>query len=353
MLFSIRLILSLIQFLLIAKSNIFLNEVDNSVFIFGLRFFIIFAPLIIFFLRGSTAPIIFGIIVLGQLFLIFMEIKIVAILVLSFSLSIAAFLIRLKAAENISDASLNKVALHLGSILSGFLIYLVLNHEQLFWWTSIFLSFICFSLAIVFFRTNTVEANREVSFSNLKEYFFKKPSFKSIFWSFSGISLGIRSYAPYIILPQFLIYKIGYLPEWYGLQISIYSVLVILFQIPTSLFKTSFSLKVAFLSLLLTNIIVGIPCLFSVESFIGSSIWLFLIASQEIFSGTMDSASHRDNALFAKEIFVGIGGGISTFLMRFTNEALWSGSLSCLTAILCINFIFKAKKLLNEHTSNV
>ena len=64
MLFSIRLVLSLIQFLLIAKSNIFLNEIDNSLFIFGLRFFIIFSPLIIFFLRGSTAPIIFGIIVL-------------------------------------------------------------------------------------------------------------------------------------------------------------------------------------------------------------------------------------------------------------------------------------------------
>jgi hypothetical protein len=342
MLFILLLALSLLQFLMIAESNLLLDEIDNSIFIFGLRFFIVLSPLVVLFLKNSTACIVFGGIIIGQLLLIFFDPKTIGVVLLSFSLSISTFLIRMKASENILDASLNKVALHLGSIASGFFIYILLDKKSFFWAFSIFIGLICFLLSFMFFYKNKTASTKTENFKKNRNIAL---SFQSIFWSFSGISLGIRSYAPYIILPQFLIYKIGYLPEWYGLQISVYSVLVILFQIPTARYRVSFSLNTVFLSLLFIGIVSSLPAIFHAESFLWSFIWLFIVASQELFSGTIDNAAHKDSSLIFKELFVGLGGGISTLIMRYTGDPFWIGVLSCITVTYCLISLFYRKPL--------
>ena len=126
------------------------------------------------------------------------------------------------------------------------------------------------------------------------------------------------------------------MPEWYGLLLSIYSILVILFQMPTVKYKVSFSIRISFLSLLITSMILGSSSLFHLESFIGSLIWLFLLATQELFSGTIDVASNKDKSLLTKEIFVGIGGGISTLLMRSTYNPMSIGILSFIATAYCL-----------------
>ena len=136
----------------------------------------------------------------------------------------------------------------------------------------------------------------------------------------------------YIIMPRYLIKTLGYLPNWYGLTLVLYGVVVILTQMPVIGKKVSFSLRASIIALGFSCAIMSFPNLFFIETFVGALLWCFCLALEELFAPFIDFHAARTNHLLVKEMSIGIGGALC-FLLSLTDVAI-----ECLGAIsiLCI-----------------
>lgn len=265
-------------------------------------------------------------------------------LLLTIGLSCGGFLIKQKAAESARSAAFNKLALSLGSISAGFLIYLIPDNQFVFLSLVTFL-FAC-SAAINWPKSN-----------NQNRSYFKSPNTNPkvvISWILLGIGIGIRVFGLFVILPQYLIVKLGALPTWYGTELSLYSSLVMLSQLPAIFKKKSFSFSSSLIALVVSCIILAFPGLFQIQLWWGCILWSFVLAIEEVFAPYIDKEASKDNALWYKEIGMGLGGGFSVFLMRSLSSPLLTGiaGVLCIVTASIILYFFHTERFKPEFKPN-
>lgn len=358
-LFASRLVSAICLYLFLARANIYLTELEQAVLVSGYRFLLIFSPLLDFLFPKRAAFFGFLSAALACLFLCFHP-SIILIFLFALGLSCGGFLIKKQAAETAQGAGFNKLALSLGSITAGGLLFFIPENRLLFFcFTGVLLTL---SSTIIFFQKNPVPLNSicksqtsiqqsitnsfltvnskvfgstETNIFNWKKDIRTKNLSVSI-WLFCGISIGIRVFGLFVILPQYLIHQLGALPSWYGFVIASYGAAVIISQMPAICKWKIRSFAVAVTALFLSCILLAFPQTFAVHHKICCLFWCWILAIEEIFAPYIDAEASKNEALLYKELGVGLGGALSVWMMR----SFFSPQLTGLIGALALLFFF-------------
>jgi hypothetical protein len=222
---------------------------------------------------------------------------------IAMGLSVGGFVLKAIAAETPALSALNKVAITSGNIGAGAILLMTDNHYM----SSITIILILL-ISSCFFKMP--ESHKRSSINPLTIKTLIKNRTSNLVWLFFGMAIGIRVFGMYIIMPQYLLQTLGYLPHWYGLTLVLYGVIVILTQIPVIGKKVSFSLITSIVALGLSCMILCLPNIFFIENFVGAMLWCFCLAIEELFAPFIDFHAARTNHLLIKEISIGIGGAL-------------------------------------------
>lgn len=101
---------------------------------------------------------------------------------------------------------------------------------------------------------------------------------KFLEWSFIGVSIGIKLFCVFSVLPQGLINTLGNLPDWYWIMIFITSLIINVFQFPIikvieRLDKTKISFVITIVIMLIGMSMISFSNYFSARFFYGAFFW--------------------------------------------------------------------------------
>ena len=314
--------------------------VAGSVLVAGYRSLLAFSPYI--HARFGKYDLLFSILlsISGVVICFGLNFYSVGAFLIAMGLSVGGFILKAIAAETPALSALNKVAITSGNIGAGAILLMTNNHYM-------------FSIAIMLILLVSscflkMPESCKRSFINpltIKTLIQNKTS--NLVWLFFGMAIGIRVFGMYIIMPQYLLQKLGYLPHWYGLILVLYGVIVILTQIPVIVKKVSFSLTTSIIALGLSCIIIGLPNLFYVENFIGALLWCFCLAIEELFAPFIDFHAAQTNHLLIKEISIGIGGALC-FLVSLAKISIESLGVVSILFILAGSLFYTISQKFND-----
>ena len=283
------------------------------ILVVGYRSFLALSPYInkLFHKRDLLFSIILAIV--GVLCYFVLELYIFGALLIAFGLSVGGFILKAIAAETPSMSGINKIAITSGNIGAGGVLFLTNNNN-----IKSFAILLLFLVVACFLKMPGSNERSVIKPLTIKMLVQNKLS--NLVWFFFGMAIGIRVFGMYIIMPNYLIRTLGFIPDWYGLTLILYGFIVILTQLPAIGKKVSFSLTTSIIALGFSCFIMGTPNIFCVETFIGAMLWCFCLALEEIFAPFIDFHAVRANHLLVKEISIAIGGAIC-FLFTLTNLA--------------------------------
>lgn len=321
-LFVIRFLLATAFYMFITISNYY-SVIAGIIFVAGFRSFLIFSPLIHKVFEKKDLLISLIISAIGVI-LYFSNFYIVGATLASLGLSVSGFIFKSIASETPSTSAMNKIAITSGNIGAGLILYAIDNQKHLV--------FLIITILLIIPCFINIESLRKKRISNLIMGSINN-KLANMIWILFGIAIGIRVFGMYIIMPNYLISNLGALPSWYGIILVSYGLLVILTQIPSLGNKYSISLNASIIALGVSCIIMGLPSLFTIETFIGALIWSTCLAIEEVFAPYIDFHAAKSNHLLIKEVSIGIGGGICFLFTKVFSKVEY---LSLISVILII-----------------
>lgn len=297
-------------FLFLATANVWLNKIDNTILVFGYRFFIILAPLFLVLTKKWIAFFSFFVATSGVV-LWFGDQNLLGAVLFSAGIAVGGYVLKYYTSKTAEGVSGNRVALNLGSCVAGVSLFLPVGH-YFFLWTGLLLMVV--TLITAFFIGE--EAKEETIIQKNNFSFSKLLTLKGCAWAIIGIVAGMRVSSLFSVLPQFLIHYYGKMPSWYGLMILLDGIMVIFLQIPIMAFMKRFNCNQALNTLLISMAIIAVPNLFFCQTVVGAAIWTFLIVILECAVSYLDIFSREDGGLFIKEFFMAVGMAATVFIMR-------------------------------------
>lgn len=327
-----RLLSACCFYLFLAKANTWLDTSNNTIMAFGYRFFILLAPLIFFFANKKTAFFAF----LAGMFGIICwinEFYLIGTIILSSGMAVGGYVLKYHASKTPEGAANNRVALNMGVFLSGLMLLLPFNNNTLLW---IGLMMMLVTLISSIFIDNSSD---EIKIQKKNFSFSQLNSVKGIAWAIVGLVTGIKLMSTMSILPQYLIYTAGKLPNWFGLIISISSLCVVLLQIPIMQVMKRNDFYLPFIILFFSMVMIALPSLFYCETLAGGMLWTFVLTMFECGVMYLDTFSVKDGTLLIKEFFVGIGMALTVLLMRYFDAktgALLLGGIGIFATIIAV-----------------
>jgi hypothetical protein len=315
-----------------------MSVIAGSILVAGYRSLLAFSPYLYKILgkRDLVCSILLAIV--GLLICFVLHFYTIGALLIASGLSVGGFILKAIAAEDPSTSALNRLAITTGNIGAGAILFFTENYD-------------IYSIGIVllllvsccFLKMPASEKRTSIMPLNTKSLMQNKTP--NLIWCLFGIAIGIRVFGMYVIMPQYLINTLGHLPEWYGLTLILYGIVVILTQIPVIHKKVSFPLSTSIIALAFSCIVMSVPNLFFIETFLGAMLWCFCLAIEELFAPFIDFHAACSNHLLIKEISIGIGGAIC-FLVASTDFAIIGlGALSTLCIIIGSMMYQKSIKL--------
>ncbi len=305
-----RLLSACCFFIFLTTANTWMDTLNNSILVFGYRFFILLAPLFLILTKRWITFIAFFISMIGMACWFKNEMLLGTIL-FSMGISIGGFVLKYYTSKTSEGIAGNRIALNVGGFLSGIVILFPANY-QLFLWVGIGLMLITLICSIFIGKEEKNEnETQKINFS-----FVKLMSLRGIAWSVVGIVAGIRFAAVISILPQYLIDYYGSLPNWYGFMISLDTLMVIFFQSYITRFMKHFDLNQSLFTLLFSMIIVAVPGIFFCQTILGAMIWTMIIVILECAISYLDLFSREEGTLLIKEFFMAIGLTATVFFVR-------------------------------------
>lgn len=349
MLYLSRFLSALVLFILIAKANVWVDTLSNTILVLGYRFFIIFAPFFLVFGHRNIAPVCFALAGVG-VFLWLHAYYVLGAILIAIGMAVGGYVLKFHAAKTPGGAAGNKISLNVGSFLSGISIAAFAVEKADF--LSLLLGILgIVTLVSLITRKMHIEvtAQHQNGFS-IKSFF----SMRGVAWSLAGIAIGIKIIGIFSILPQYLIKSTGHLPGWYGFAIALNALVVIFLQAPIMAFAKKLSLYQGLFFLLLGMVIVGLPGLFMVNYLAGAIIWTLLLSLIECVITYLDTIAVHDGGLLPKESCWGVGSALTVLLMRglpisFSAELI--GGIGVIAVIVSM-LIFKAIGAGNAHREN-
>lgn len=314
MIYVIRFLSALSLFALLAKANIWLDPISNIMLVLGYRFLLLLSPLIVKHLGRKSAFYAFLISSIGTtIWLLSIDVLMyISVLFIGLGISVGGYLIKSIAVETPEGAGFNKVALNLGSFLSGLVVAtLDLNKTYfLLLFTLIFL--ICAFLSLLFVN----QSKNTITDNSITSYRLDKISFS---WTLIGLALGIKLFSVFAILPQLLLADNPVLPNWYGTAISLNSATIVLFQMPLIklINKSSRPDNTSLIILMIGMAVISLPSFIGITTIEIGFLWIFVCSIIECFVSYLDVTASKFNSLLYKEASVGLGAALAVGVMRF------------------------------------
>lgn len=308
LLFFQRFLISITQYSYLSQASLVFGAIQTIILFWGIRFLFLFTPF--FTKKLKSYSFIFSIVcaIVGNILLWYFS-PTIGIIVFVAGLSMANFLLKKASSRLPKKAGWNKIAINLGNLAVGIgLHYFCLEKTIFLQVMSIPLIIV---LAISIFDRST--DNSDIERQNYLP--FTKISF---FWLVIGTIVGIRIFGAYTVMSKYL--SLHDALSQYGFLLSLYSILVIIVQLPSIFKKHFFSLRISVLALIISVIVMGIPQFFAIHRFYGSVIWIAILAAEEIFSPYIDYYSNLAGCLIYKELGISLGGAIIPILFEDFNN---------------------------------
>lgn len=311
-----RLLSACCFYLFMAKANTWLDITANTILAFGYRFFILLAPLFFLLINRWIAFVSFLVGIVGILFWL-KACFFIGTLLFSSGMAVGGYVLKFHASKTPHGAANNRVALNLGVFFSGLIILIPTSENMLM---LIGLSLMILTLVSSLYINNDLHEEKECQVQKLNFSFSQLYSVRGTAWAIIGIMIGIKLMSTMAILPQYLIGQYGNIPQWYGLIISMSSLVVVILQIPIMHVMKKFDMTRAFIPLILSMILIAFPAIFYCETIIGAMIWTFVLTIFECGASYLDVFSVKEGTLLIKEFFVGIGMALTVLCMRNFNS---------------------------------
>lgn len=333
-------------FLLLAEANVWLNTLDNTILVLGYRLFILTTPFFFLLFNYRLTFVAFVLAIIGLLFWLWHHYLIGTILI-ALGLAVSGYMLKYYAAFSTKGAARNKIALNIGSILSGVAILLTQNKVLLIFLCIIFL---LFSLTSFFLYYKNI-ATKKLPIS--KQHFTLKGlfTFRGLAWIIIGYIIGVKLIAIVSILPQFLIQSNhGILPHWYGWMLILNCLIVVVLQLPVMRLIDKWEKLTALIPLIFGMLIVASSPFISITTFWGAFSWTFALSLVECTISYLDKLSQDEHCLLLKESAVGIGSALTVYAIRaFSPETgslvIGLGSLVLLSISIVLFFMEKQFQL--------
>jgi MFS family permease len=340
--FLIRVIIVAGYFALLGKANLLLNPISNTLLAFGYRGFLVFSPLVSKLTKYHSIPVCLLLSSLGIACYFFHNyyLMILGSFLVALGVSISNFFIKSETAHTSHGAALNKISANMGSFIAALILIYTFTYGKLFF----FIEIMFFSLTALIAFSFSIKKIPSLTFP--EQYDFKR----ALRWMFYGVATGIKLFAIFSIMPQYLIQYLGYLPHWYGLMIFVNSLSVVILQIVVikfiQLFKPRNQLKVTVILMLIGMIIIATPEFFHLQLLYGALSWTFLLSIVECAASYLDIECTQTGYLLNKEITTGVGAGLTVVLSRYIHIQY----SSCIIAVIGIVCLIAAYLLSNKST---
>lgn len=342
MIFLIRLITAACLFAFLGKANVWLNPLSNIILAFGYRLFLVFSPGFSTIFRQYAVAVALLFAAMGAALFCFenhYSLLFGAVLV-GLGLSVSGYLIKSAAAETPAGAAYNKIALNIGSLLSGIIILLAIPKEFFFGGGACIL---LLSTLTAFVHAKN-QKSREITLKIPKTLSIKK----LIGWLLIGFAIGIKFFGVLSVLPQYLIKSTGKLPDWYGMTLFINSGIIIVCQLPIIHFidrfkKNNYAMKITILIMIIGMLVIAFPHFFHAQRLLGACIWTIVLSLIECVASYLDFAGAKAGFLLIKETAIGLGAGITVLFSRYLPADISSmaiGALGIIAIIVAAFLIF-------------
>jgi hypothetical protein len=327
-LFSIRIITAVSLFAVLGKANVWLDTATNSILALGYRALLLLLPLTLLFFgrRALSASLLCA--GAGLLLLAFSDqatLGMVAALLFAYGIAIAGYLIKSEAAQTKEGAAYNRVAMNTGSLIAGLILLAPGLMPNVFFIGAALFVLLCLPIAVG--AKIEVKPVVHAAASGSSQWRSQMP------WVIAGIIMGIKLFGVFSILPQAILLESGDLPYWYGAMLILNSAIVVFMQVPIMrLIEKTGRLKIfAVMGLIgIGFVVLAIPAAFSVQTLLGAFIWVTLLSLAECAFSYLDYFSVKQNAMFTKEVSLGVGAGLTVFIMRIVPPPYNALLLGCL-----------------------
>ncbi|MCX5388142.1 hypothetical protein [Streptomyces sp. NBC_00083] len=341
--FVVRFLSALCLFAFLARANLFLDVWSNTVLVLGYRALLVLSPLLTRWGRSGAGGLCFATAAGGTaLWLVpSSPVRLAAALLVGFGLSVGGYVLKAGAAESAKGASYNKIALNCGSLLAGVYVALMAPSWGLvaFLVPPVVLLALCGPLSLRALRGAASTGGRRTG---------SPPAVRrhQVGWTLFGVAIGIKLFAVFAILPQYLLSRGGALPSWYGWLVSLNAVVIIVCQRPVMGWITRRGTEAGRSRAVLSALgccmaVLAFPGWFHVEALAGAVVWILLCTLAECAASYLDVAASRAGCLFPKEAAAGLGAGLCVALSRFAGtlgpELIGALGLVCLLGgALCL-----------------
>ncbi|TDG94793.1 hypothetical protein [Cardinium endosymbiont of Culicoides punctatus] len=308
LIFTKRFLLSCVQYAYLTQASILFTKVEVGLLFWGIRFFFLATPFWASFGKRYALFISASSLLTGSL--LWIGGHMVGVAMLAFGLSTANFLVKQESALLPKKSAWNKIATNLGPLFVGLLLQ-YWNHKS-----EKVLSSMLIPILFVWLLSSPIVSSHNNIYIKIKGFF--PITIKKICWLLVGIVIGLRVFGVYVILGQHLLHY--HVVHHYAHYLSMYSLMVILFQIPAIIKKQLYPLKITISALLLS---ISIMCLhewFAIHLFFNGLIWLGLLAIEEIFAPYIDYYSNKSHALLYKELGISLGGALCPILFMYEHN---------------------------------
>lgn len=327
-----RLVSAFCLFLLLAQANVWLNTVDNTILVLGYRLFILVTPFFFLFFRHRLTFYAFLIAELGLLLWLLHTPFLAAVLV-ALGLAVSGYMLKYYSAFTTQGAASNKIAINIGSILSGVAIIFTRNQYLLL---LLCMLFIIFSMLAFY---HYAKQNQLDTFQSHPKHFSFKGcwSKRGIAWAIVGYVTGVKLIAILSILPQALIRQnAGILPYWYGVILIVNCLIVVCLQLPIMKWIARLGKKQAIIPLFVGMLIIMLAQFFAITTFLGALLWISALSLVECAISYLDKLSQDDHLLLLKDSAVGIGSAVTVYAIRETSPAFGTVLIGASSMLLLV-----------------
>lgn len=310
----IRFASAIALFAILGQANIWLSPSSNVLLAVGYRALLVLVPILLFCFQKQALTACLFLSVGGLVVLCSAEhayIEWLGIILISIGISSLGYLTKTQAAVTEEGASLNKIMLNVGSLVAGAVLMLNFEHRGAFYMSMVFL---LLSILPAAWRLEVDRASSSDKRLQGLLHIEQKP-----IWMLAGLITGIKLFAVFSILPQYLINTLGELPRWYGALIITNGLLLAIFQLPvTRLIKwLPVSNTLSYMTLLLVGMFtLATPQWFEAHTLWGALVWVAVLSLSECALSFIDHAAKKADGLLLKELFVGFGAGYAVLCMR-------------------------------------
>ena len=335
-----RLVSALCLFWILAEANVWLDPLNNVILVLGYRLFILLTPFFFLFFRHKLTFVAMLILELG-IALWLLNLTMIGTIFFAIGISVSGYMLKYYSSFSTKGAAGNKIALNLGSILSGCMVAFSQSKSTALIACLILMLFSFFSFAKYFKRADISNFKSDKKHFQFNNIFTKQ----GVAWAILGFVIGVKLISIVSILPQFAMTgNDGKLPAWFGFMLILNSLIVVVLQVPIMNLVQKLNKLQAILPLFIGMLIILLSPALNISTVAGAFLWTFALSIVECCLSYLDKLSQDDSCLLIKEACVGVGSAATVYFVRFFSPhvgAIYIGSISIILLLISLGIFYR------------